>query len=438
MNISPGRPRKIFTILNVIAVIVGIVIGIGIFRLPPIVAQNSGSGLEFILFWVAGGGISILGALCYAELASAHPDTGGEYHFLRKAYGPGLGFLFSWGRMTVIQTGSIALAGFILGDYASRFLQLGAYSSALYAAAAVILLTLLNIWGTRPSKNVQNVLAGIVVAILLLLGVLGVTLGSTGTYRPQSLTGGEGSAGLAMIFVLLTYGGWNEAAYLSGELRNVRRNMVKVLVGGLLLITLLYVLINVAYLQVLGLETLRNSETIGIDLTEMVVGMEGGYVVGLIVILAALSTANATIITGARTNYALGRDFSRLSVLGIWNRLTDSPQNALILQGGIALLLVLIGAFTEEAISTMVDYTAPVFWFFMLLTTLSLFIFRRRESGKSLPYRVPLYPITPVLFAATCGYLLWSSLTVTGYGALYGAGILLLGIPVYWMAKVRS
>lgn len=438
MNISPGRPRKIFTILNVIAVIVGIVIGIGIFRLPPIVAQNSGSGLEFILFWVAGGGLSILGALCYAELASAHPDTGGEYHFLRKAYGPGLGFLFSWGRMTVIQTGSIALAGFILGDYASRFLQLGEYSSALYAAAAIILLTLLNIWGTRPSKNVQNVMAGIVVAILLLLGILGATLGSTGTYQPQDFTGGEGSAGLAMIFVLLTYGGWNEAAYLSGELRNVRRNMVKVLVGGLLLITLLYVLVNVAYLQVLGLETLRNSETIGIDLTEMVVGMEGGYVVGLIVILAALSTANATIITGARTNYALGRDFPRLGLLGIWNRLTDSPQNALILQGGIALLLVLIGAFTQEAISTMVDYTAPVFWFFMLLTTLSLFIFRRRESGQSLPYRVPLYPITPVLFAVTCGYLLWSSLTVTGYGALYGAGILLLGIPVYWMAKVRS
>lgn len=438
MNISPGRPRKIFTILNVIAVIVGIVIGIGIFRLPPIVAQNSGSGLEFILFWVAGGGLSILGALCYAELASAHPDTGGEYHFLRKAYGPGLGFLFSWGRMTVIQTGSIALAGFILGDYASRFLHLGEYSSALYAAAAIILLTLLNIWGTRPSKNVQNVMAGIVVGILLLLGVLGVTLGSTGTYQPQSITGGEGSAGLAMIFVLLTYGGWNEAAYLSGELRNVRRNMVKVLVGGLMLITLMYVLINVAYLQVLGLETLRNSETIGIDLTEMVIGMEGGYVVGLIVILAALSTANATIITGARTNYALGRDFPRLGLLGIWNRLTDSPQNALILQGGIALLLVLIGAFTEEAISTMVDYTAPVFWFFMLLTTLSLFIFRRRENEKSLPYRVPLYPITPLLFAATCGYLLWSSLTVTGYGALYGAGILLLGIPVYWMAKVRS
>lgn len=437
MNIRSGSPRKIFTILNVIAVIVGIVIGIGIFRLPPIVAQNSGSGLEFILFWVAGGVISILGALCYAELASAHPDAGGEYHFLKKAYGPELSFLFSWGRMTVIQTGSIALAGFILGDYASRYLQLGSYSSAIYAAAAVILLTLLNIWGTRPSKSTQNLLAGTVAGLLLLLGVLGLTLGTTGTYRPEQLGGGGHSAGLAMIFVLLTYGGWNEAAYLSGELRNVRRNMVKVLVGGLLVIAALYVLINMAYLQVLGLETLRSSETIGIDLTRRVLGPESSYLVGLVIIFASLSTANATIITGARTNYALGRDFPKLKRLGIWNRLTDSPRNALLLQGGIALLLVLIGAFTQQAISTMVDYTAPVFWFFMLMTTLSLFLFRRRMDAAALPYRVPLYPLTPVLFAATCAYLLWSSLTVTGYGALYGAGILLLGIPVYWVARKR-
>lgn len=437
MNIRSGSPRKIFTILNVIAVIVGIVIGIGIFRLPPIVAQNSGSGFEFILFWVAGGGISILGALCYAELASAHPDAGGEYHFLSKAYGPELSFLFGWGRMTVIQTGSIALAGFILGDYASRYLQLGSYSSAIYAAAAVILLTLLNIWGTRPSKSTQNLLAGTVAGLLLLLGVLSLTMGTTGTYRPEPLVGAGSSAGLAMIFVLLTYGGWNEAAYLSGELRNVRRNMVKVLVGGLLVITALYVLINLAYLQVLGLETLRSSETIGIDLTRRVLGPESSYLVGLVIIFAALSTANATIITGARTNYALGRDFPKLKRLGIWNRLTDSPRNALLLQGGIALLLVLIGAFTEEAISTMVDYTAPVFWFFMLMTTLSLFLFRRRLDAATLPYRVPLYPLTPLLFAATCAYLLWSSLTVTGYGALYGAGILLLGIPVYWVARKR-
>ncbi|MDZ7773300.1 MAG: APC family permease [Balneolaceae bacterium] len=436
MKQTPGTPRKIFTILNVIAVIVGIVIGIGIFRLPPIVAQNASSGWEFILFWVAGGGLSILGALCYAELATSHPDAGGEYHFLKKAYGPALSFLFSWGRMTVIQTGSIALAGFILGDYASSFLELGPYSSSVYAAVAVVVLTALNIWGTRPSKRAQNAMAGVVVSMLLLLGLLGVTIG---TPLPEASSGGtasgDGSAGLAMIFVLLTYGGWNEAAYLSGELRNVRRNMVKVLVTGILLITALYVLINLAYLQVLGLDGLRAADTVGIALADQVLGTGSGYFVGAIIILAALSTANATIITGARTNYALGRDFAPLGILGIWNRPTDTPRNALLVQGGIALLLVLLGAFTEEAVSTMVDYTAPVFWFFLMVTTLSLFVFRYRGDPPSPPYRVPGYPVTPVLFAATCAYLLWSSLTVTGYGALYGAGILLLGIPVYWWVR---
>lgn len=432
-----GHPLQIFSNLNAMAVVVGIVVGIGIFRLPPLVAQNAGSELQFILFWVVGGIISILGALCYAELSALNPDAGGEYYFLSRAYGSSLGFLFSWGRMTVIQTGSIALAGFILGDYASLIVNLGEYSSTIYAGLTVILLTALNIWGTGPSKRAQNVVAGGIVIILVVIAGLSLGLNHTveAAASENPATTNTGAGGLAMIFVLLTYGGWNEAAYLSAELKNVKQNMVKVLLGGLVAITGLYVLINYSYLYVLGLETLKNSETVGADLIESIFGPIGAQVMSLTIIFTALSTANATILTGARTNYALGRDFPLLGFLGKWNKKQNTPINALIVQGVIALILVIIGGITKQAVSTMVEYTAPVFWFFLLLTVVSLFIFRRRNQKSTLPYQVPFYPIVPILFILAAGYMLYSSITFTGIGALLGVGLLLIGIPILLIAR---
>lgn len=440
---SNNQPLHAFTTLSSIAVVVGIVIGIGIFRLPPIVAGHAANEFQFIAFWIAGGFISLVGALCYAELASSKPDAGGEYHFLSRAFGPPLGFLFSWGRMTVIQTGSIALIAFILGDYATLVADLGPYSPAIYAALTIIGLTGLNILGTHHSRRAQNLLTSLVVLLLVLLSIAGLV-----TVPPEALSGlphvdsdmdgglfTGGSAGLAMIFVLLTYGGWNEAAYLSGELYNVRRNMVKVLVFGICLITGLYVLVNYTYLHVLGLETLRDSETVASDLTDRIFGDAGSLLVTCIVITTALSTANATIITGARTNYALGRDFSLLRFIGRWNRENNTPANALIVQGIIALLLVGLGFWSKEAVSTMVDYTAPVFWLFLLLTTVTLFVFRSRHGADKGSFRVPLYPLTPILFLAVCFYMLYSSLAFTGTGALIGAGILAAGVPLYLLAR---
>ncbi len=422
------------------AVIIGIVVGIGIFRLPPIVAANSAGELQFILFWVAGGFISLMGALCYAELSSAMPDAGGEYHFLRRAFGPATGFFLSWGRMTVIQTGSIALVAFIMGDYASVILDLGTYSSSIYAAATVIVLTGLNVLGTIHSRRTQNILASIIVLTLVTISVAGFMISpGEGAGLAAAGNGGEvfsgGAPGLAMIFVLLTYGGWSEAAYLTGELHNVRRSIVRSLVFGIVIITSLYVLVNLIYLYVLGLETLRESDTVGYLLTERIFGPGASVFVAILVIIAALSTANATIITGARTNYALGRDFRLLRFMGKWDQGSNAPVNALVFQGVIALMLVGTGAWSQQAISTMVDYTAPVFWVFILLTTFSLFVFRYRNFNEAGTYRVPLYPLPPVLFLIACIYMLYSSLAYTGTGAMVGAGILLAGVPVYFFAR---
>ena len=431
-------PLKIFGNFSVVAVIVGIVVGIGIFRLPSIIAQSASTGWEYILFWVAGGAISLVGALCYAELASRKPDAGGEYFFLKEAFGPGISFLFSWGRMTVIQTGSLTLAAFILGDYATVLLDLGPYSSSIYAGATVIALTGLNVWGTHPSRNVQNVMAALIAIIIAITAVAGILTGSgSGDAHSAGTLSAGSSIGAAMIFVLLTYGGWNEGVYLSAELKEVRSNISRVLVWSIGLIALLYVLINLAYLQVLGLEGIRNSDTIGVALVDRIAGSGGSMVMALIVIVAALSTSNATIITGARTNYALGRDFSRLGFLGRWNSSCNAPVNALLVQGAIALGLVILGSIAKDAVSTMVDYTAPVFWFFILLTTVTLFVFRRGESEPRF-FRVPLFPLTPIAFIGVCLYLLYSSVRFTGFGALVGIGILLSGLPVYYWVNLQQ
>ena len=247
---------------------------------------------------------------------------------------------------------------------------------------------------------------------------------------------GTVAIGGAMILVLLVYGGWNEAAYLSGEIKDVRRNMVRALLFGLGIVTVIYVVVNYAYVRTLGLDGVRKSEAVGADLMRATLGEWSAIVLSVLVSAAALSTVNATIFTGARTNYALGRDFSMFGYLGRWRLKGDTPANALLVQGVIALVLVVLGTGLERGgIQTMVDYTAPVFWFFFLMTGIALFILRGKKPEAAEPFRVPLYPITPLLFCATCAYMLYSSLTFTGPGAAIGVAIVLAGLPVLLLAS---
>ncbi len=412
--------------------VVGIVVGSGIFRLPSFVAGNVDSSTLFLLLWVAGGAISFIGALVYAELTSSFPSAGGDYHFLMRAYGRPVAFLFAWARMTVMQTGSIALVAFVFGDYAGQLMGLGPLGSSIYAAAAIVVLTGLNMLGTWQGKWAQNLLS-----ILIGVGLLAVVALSLGTPpSPPSAGGGAVTVGAAMILILLTYGGWNEAAYLSGEIRDVRRNMVRALLFGIGIVTVIYVAVNYAYVRTLGLEGIRKSEAVGADLMRVALGEGGAIVLSVLVSAAALSTLNATIFTGARTNYALGRDFALFRYLGRWRLQGDTPANALLVQGVIALALVALGTGLQRGgIQTMVDYTAPVFWFFFLLTGIALFILRRQAPDSPQPFRVPFYPVTPLLFCGTCAYMLYSSVTFTGPGAAIGVAIVAAGLPVLLFAS---
>ncbi len=434
------------TVVDGIAVLVGVVIGIGIFGFPPLVAQQVDSPLAYMGLWFAGGVVMLIGALCYAELGSTYPHPGGEYHFLQRAWGSGVGLMFAWARGTVIQTGSIAAVAFIYGEYAQRLAPLGVWGAALHAAFAVAALTILNMVGIRAAKRVQILFS--LTTILALAGVIGGGLLFGGPVHAEPLAGGvkehaeigsvAGSLGMGMVFVLLTYGGWNEAAYLSGELRNPQRSISRVLLGGAALVSLVYLLANFAYLHIFGMEGLRRSSAIGAQLMQLVAGAEAALLLSLMVCLTALSTLNATILTGARVYYALGRDVPRLALLGTWDDRGKTPTRALAAQGLICLGLVLFGALTKNGIATMVAYTAPVFWLFMMFTAIGLPVLRWRDPERRRPFRVPLYPLTPLLLAATCLGLLWSSTIYAGPGALVGLLVLIAGTPLLALRGRRS
>ncbi len=421
-----SAPERIVGPLDAVGLIVGIVIGAGIFRTPSIVAANASSVWMVYLAWIAGGVLSLIGALVYAELATAYPNTGGDYYFLKRAFGPRLSFLFGWARMTVIQTGSITSVSFIFGDYLSRILPLGGFSAPIYAGMAVAVLTGLNIMGVRQGTGAQNFLTAIEVLGLMAIVAAGLLAGSAAPAE-STVTAGSSSAGFMILFVLFTYGGWNEAAYVSGELRDVQRNMARVLIVSLLVITGLYVSVNWAYLNGLGLAGVAKSEQVAADLMQRAFGETGAQGISLLIAVAALTTANATVFTGGRSSYAFGRDFSMFRVLGHWNPRTGTPVNGLLLQGAISLALVVLGVFTRRGFETIVEYTAPVFWSFFLLTGVAFFVLRRRDAGVPRAFRVPFYPVPPFLFCTMCAYLLYSSLAYTGVGALAGVAVLAIG-----------
>jgi basic amino acid/polyamine antiporter, APA family len=396
----------------------------------------------FIGVWVAGGVLSLIGALCYAELSTTYPHAGGEYHFIRRAFGTDLAFLFAWSRCSVIQTGSIAILCYVFADYLAPVLSLKPGSSPMLAAVAVVALTGLNLAGLRHGKRTQLFLTtaeliGLGAVIIAGLVLLDGATGSAANAAPATSPGLAG-LGLAMVFVLLTYGGWNEAAYISAEVRDGPRAMARTLLWGIGIITTLYVLANLAYVHALGLDGVRSSSVVAADLMQSALGPVGATLLSCAVALSALGSANATIITGARTTYALGRDFGAFHLLGRWNDEGSTPVNALFLQGALALLLVAFGAVARSGFEAMVAYTAPVFWIFLAMVALAVIVLRQREPGRPRPFKVPFYPLTPLIFFAAALFMLYSSVRYAGSGALVGVAVMLAGIPVLFLVRASA
>ena len=374
---------------------------------------------------------------------SAFPSAGGEYHFIQRAYGRSLAFLYGWARMTVIVAGSIAVFAYLFGDYLSRVINLGEYSSAIWAGLVVVVLTMVNYRGISEGKWTQNLFTVLEVGGLLLIIVAGLMLASPPPPPPVAAAASGGpwylgaGLGTAMLFVLFTYGGWNDAAYISAEVKG-ERNMAKALLIAISVVAVLYVLITMAYMKGLGLYAMSRSDAVAADLLKAVWGSGGENLISVMIAIAALTSVNGSIIVGARSNYAMGRDWPIFGYLGRWDEGSGSPRNALLVQGAIALALVGLGAIQKAGFKGLVEYSLPVFWGFFMLVGIALFVLRAKEPNAVRPFRVPFYPVIPAIFVCMCGYLLYSSLTYHKDNALVGLGILAIGAVILLIARAKE
>ena len=442
---------------DAVSIIVGIVVGTTIFKAPQMIFGNVPDVMTGMGAWVLGGALSFVGALCYAELATTYPRMGGDYVYLSRAYGSWVGFLFGWAQLAVILTGSIGAMAYAFGDYSKRLFGTDASATVWFAAGSVLLLSMLNLAGLIFGKWMQNFLTVAKVAGLLIIVFVGLGWGGDVSFEPAK-TIENTNFGLAMVFVLYAFGGWNDAAFVASEVRDRQRDIPKALFLGIGGITVVYLLVNIAYLWALGFDGLRASGEPAADVLKAPFGESGVRVMSLLVMLSALGALNGLIFTGSRIYTALGREHSVFAALGRWDPRLGVPVWSIFAQAVVSLLLILgVGTATGRrtidnalqivglnalpwekyygGFDTLVAGTAPVFWLFFLLTGVSMFVLRAKDPDIERPFRAPLFPFVPMVFCATSGYMLYSSIMYAKELCLIGFVPLAIGIPLYFFSR---
>ncbi|UCD34142.1 MAG: amino acid permease [Nitrospiraceae bacterium] len=434
MNAAPEKKLSLF---DSTCIIVGIIIGAGIYETAPVVAAGMGSGTGVIAIWLAGGLLALTGALCYAELATAYPRDGGDYVYLSRAYGGPAGYIFGWSQMLIVRPGDIALMAFVFARYAGTLYAPAEHTGVIYAVSAVAVLTAINVVGVTGGKWTQNSLT--VIKTLGLLSIIAagmLTPGEAMTEGHAALT--MGGLELALILVLFTYGGWNEMAYVAAEIRRPERNIVRGLVAGTVAVAALYVLVNMAFLHTLGYEKTAVSQTVAVETVSAVFPDLAGRAVSILICVSALGAVNGLIFTGARISYALGAEHHSFRGLGRWSGRFGTPVRALLAQGCLSLAIVLFaGSFLDTIL-----YTAPVVWLFFLATGLSVFILRQKEPRTERPYKITGYPVTAIVFCTCCLFMLYSSVSYAlrnkPAGLLVMTAVLLTGVLVFWLTEMKG
>jgi APA family basic amino acid/polyamine antiporter len=423
-------PVKTLSLFDSTCIIVGIIIGAGIYETTPTVAACMGGWAGTMAAWLAGGLLALCGALCYAELATAYPRQGGDYIYLSRAYGSRAGFLFGWSQLAIIRPGDIALMAFVFSRYASTLYAPFPDIGTCYAAGAVVALTAINILGVRESKWTQNALTVVKVAGLLFIAVAGLLAPGAENVAAADSVSGNGLK-LAMILVLFTYGGWNEMAYVAAEIRNPIRNIARSLVLGTVAVSGFYLLINGAFLHALGYEAMAASKAVAVDTVAVVLPHSAARVIAVIICISALGAVNGLVFTGARISYALGTGHRVFHALGQWHPRLGTPVAALVLQGVLSPGIVLLaGSFIDTIL-----YSAPAVWLFFLATGTALFRLRKMEPDRERRFKTPAYPLIPLLFCAASAFMFYSSasyaFTEKPRGLLVLAGVVALSALFY-------
>ncbi len=437
-----GEFRRAIGPLSASALVAGGMIGTGIFIFVGDVAAGLPSAGAIVAAWVAGGVVASCGALCLAELASAYPETGGTYVFLQRAYGPVVGFLYSWAKFLIMRTGSLGIMVVAFAGFSLSFLgvEAPAWVSKLIAIGALLAVTGVNVVGVRAGVGVQNVLTAIKVVCLLAIIAVGAAFAldmlAPHAVAVQAQAPPEGPLillfGAALIPVMWSFGGWDESPFVAEEVRNPSRNLPLSILGGLWVVTILYVAVNAAYLAVLS-----PGEVAGTMGTTAIVAMQralGGEapakVLALALMISAFGAANGYALTGARIAYASGRGHALFRWFAHTHPRTKTPVRGLAFQAVLTIIVVLV---LENPLQ-LLFYTGLAYWAFACLTTLAVIVLRRRDPDRRRVFRVWGYPVTPILFVVASIGMMLAVVIRSRTNALATVIILAVGLPIYFVS----
>lgn len=420
------------TRLDAVMILVGSVIGSGIFLVPSEIARATGSVGLMLAVWVIAGILSLFGALAYAELGSMIPHAGGQYAYLREAYGKLPAFLFGWTEFMVIKAGSIAAVAVAFAMYLGYFLPLDSAGIKIVAIACIVLLSAVNYLGVKAGAAVQNIFTFAKVAALVALVLLAFVLADPGksSFQPfwPEMFSGEllGSFGVAMVAALWAYDGWNNVTYVAAEVQSPQRNIPLALFIGMGMVLAVYTLTTLAYSYVLPLPVMAGSALVAADTASAVLGSAGAGLIAAAVMISTFGTVNGMILSGSRITYAMARDKVFFQKLGEVHPRFRTPYISVLAQGIWAALLTLTGTFEQ-----LITYVIFAAWIFYALTAAAVPVLRKKWPDTPRGYRTWGYPWVPGIFIAVSLWLVVNTLVEAPRDSLMGVVIILLGLPVY-------
>lgn len=414
--------------------LVGTVIGSGIFLVPGAVLRDSGGHVGLaVIVWLVGGVLSLLGALTYGELAAASPEAGGIYVYIRDAFGRLPAFLYGWALFFVISSGSLATLAVAFTAYTTQFVALSPYAARLVSILVIIVIAIVNIVGTRRSANVQNLTTAVKVGALLVMSGLLMAMGgglSTVAQQPwPDLTSPAllASLGTAMIGVLWAYEGWQYVTFSAGEAINPQRTFPRALAIGTTALIGIYLVANIAYVAALGPVTVATSNRVASEAVTALFGPAAGMLIAAAILVSIFSAANGLTLTAPRVYYAMAKDRLFFERLASVHPRFGTPAFAIATSSAWAIVLAATGTFEQ-----LLTYVVFAGWLFYALGAMSIFVYRRRAPNAARPFSVPGYPLTPALFILAALAIVLNTIVVQPGRALVGIGLVLAGVPAYW------
>lgn len=417
-------PRKL-GLTDATLIVIGIVIGSGIFLLPNLIARNLPSGTAIVCVWVAAGILSYFGALAYAELGAMMPDTGGQYVYLREAYGPGCAFVCGWVFLLAAIPGGIAFLAVGFSIYLDHFIPLGPVFRNAVSIALVAVLSAFNYVGVREGAWIQRVFTTAKIAGLVLVIGAAFLLGhATHSSRPVSFS--YSGIGFTMTACLMAYNGWSYVSFVAGEVRNPQSNIPRSLALGMGIVMLLYVSANIAYMNVLTVPQIAAAERVGAAVAERTLGPWGASALSAVVLLSIVGAINGCILTGARIPFAQARDGMFFSRFGQIHPRFETPAFAIAVQAAWTAVLIVTGSY-----ETLASYTIVSAWLFYSMTVLAVQVLRRKMPDLPRPYRMWGYPTTVWLFMAASAWFLIDALVNQPGPSIIALVLAAAGIPFY-------